>query len=244
MKLRILSDLHLEYQPPPADILLADAPDVYVLAGDVAPLGPTRWTADVVGFLQLLCARAPVVYVPGNHEAYGCFTEDFDALWKHRAVHVGSPDFHPLRRERIVISGQGFAGATLYWKEPVADPSLTKLMRDYREVRGLVPWAYAEGLADEAFLQVHVEAGDVVVTHLMPSIRCVAPKYKNSATNHFFVREMDDLIRERRPALWVHGHTHEPVDVTVGETRIVCNPLGYPGERQAVPFAPAFTVEI
>jgi hypothetical protein len=29
------------------------------------------------------------------------------------------------------------------------------------------------------------------------------------------------------PALWVSGHTHHPSDVTVGRSRIVCNPLGY-----------------
>ena len=29
------------------------------------------------------------------------------------------------------------------------------------------------------------------------------------------------------PALWVHGHMHDPVDEWVGDTRIIANPHGY-----------------
>lgn len=37
----------------------------------------------------------------------------------------------------------------------------------------------------------------------------------------------DILDSDAAPSLWVCGHTHHPVDVTVGRTRIVCNPHGY-----------------
>ena len=30
--------------------------------------------------------------------------------------------------------------------------------------------------------------------------------------------------------LWIHGHTHAPCNYTVGETQVICNPRGYPGE--------------
>jgi Icc-related predicted phosphoesterase len=33
-----------------------------------------------------------------------------------------------------------------------------------------------------------------------------------------------------RPALWLHGHTHGSCDYKLGDTRVVCNPMGYPGE--------------
>jgi len=37
--------------------------------------------------------------------------------------------------------------------------------------------------------------------------------------------------------LWVHGHTHDPYDYVIGETRVVCNPRGYIGyEAQAVDY--------
>lgn len=31
--------------------------------------------------------------------------------------------------------------------------------------------------------------------------------------------------------LWVHGHMHNASDYVIGDTRVVCNPKGYPGEK-------------
>jgi hypothetical protein len=36
---------------------------------------------------------------------------------------------------------------------------------------------------------------------------------------------------EKRPRLWVHGHTHTTCDYELGSTRVACNPYGYPHER-------------
>lgn len=44
------------------------------------------------------------------------------------------------------------------------------------------------------------------------------------------------------PTLWVHGHVHHRNDYMVGDTRVVSNARGYPGEETG--FDPCFTVEI
>jgi predicted phosphodiesterase len=31
--------------------------------------------------------------------------------------------------------------------------------------------------------------------------------------------------------VWIHGHTHTPCQYVVGDTRVICNPIGYPRER-------------
>jgi hypothetical protein len=62
MKVRILSDLHLEFQdwkPPKVDA------DVVVLAGDI------HVGARGVDWARRSFPLSPVVYVPGNHEFYG-----------------------------------------------------------------------------------------------------------------------------------------------------------------------------
>jgi hypothetical protein len=41
----------------------------------------------------------------------------------------------------------------------------------------------------------------------------------------------EDVLAEVTPKLWHFGHTHEQIDVTLGETRFFCNPVGYPGEE-------------
>jgi hypothetical protein len=39
---------------------------------------------------------------------------------------------------------------------------------------------------------------------------------------------MVKVIKDRQPALWAYGHTHECDDQTIGQTRIISNQLGYP----------------
>ncbi|AOK29972.1 MULTISPECIES: metallophosphoesterase [Burkholderia] len=63
MKIRVLSDLHLEHHEPDA-IPFAHA-DLVVLAGDIHNHAQgLRWAA------QTFAPDVPVVYVPGNHEYY------------------------------------------------------------------------------------------------------------------------------------------------------------------------------
>lgn len=49
----------------------------------------------------------------------------------------------------------------------------------------------------------------VVVTHHLPSGRSVAPRFAASVLNPAFASDLDHLIEEHEPALWIHGHTHE-----------------------------------
>jgi hypothetical protein len=72
---------------------------------------------------------------------------------------------------------------------------------------------------------------DVVITHHMPSALSVHEKYTDDALNLFFLCEMDDVILDLKPKLWIHGHTHVPFDYKLGDTRVLCNPKGYPRER-------------
>ena len=63
MKIRVLSDLHLENDEP--ELIPHAQADLIVLAGDIHnhAAGP-RWAA------QTFDGAVPVVYVPGNHEYY------------------------------------------------------------------------------------------------------------------------------------------------------------------------------
>jgi len=42
---------------------------------------------------------------------------------------------------------------------------------------------------------------------------------------------MDDYILEHKPNVWIHGHLHNTTLYKIGDTRIICNPLGYPYEN-------------
>lgn len=86
----------------------------------------------------------------------------------------------------------------------------------------------------------------VVVGHHAPSRLSTHPRYADDTImNGGYSSSLDEFIADRTCIkLWTHGHTHEPFDYMIGETRVVCNPRGYKGhEHRADEFTLKF-VEI
>ena len=52
--------------------------------------------------------------------------------------------------------------------------------------------------------------------------------------NGAFASDLEPLIARHRPRLWIYGHIHWSVDTTLGATRVLANPGGYPGSVQAL----------
>ena len=72
----------------------------------------------------------------------------------------------------------------------------------------------------------------IVVTHMSPSEQSVHPKYKGQfIMNGGYRSHLDEFILDR-PQIrgWVFGHQHDASDFMIGNTRVVSNPRGYPGE--------------
>ena len=70
----------------------------------------------------------------------------------------------------------------------------------------------------------------VVITHHAPSMRSLANN--GSAGSHIdasYANRWDHLMGPG-VTLWIHGHTHLPVNYEIAGTRIVSNPRGYPDE--------------
>jgi len=134
MRIRVLSDLHLEFRP----LELSEVPaDVVVLAGDTAP-GPmgVRWARERF-------PRTPVVYVAGNHEAYG---HSLPSLYELLRREAAGSTVHVLEEEAVELDGVEFLGCTLWtdqalFGDPVATGGhLEAGMNDYRVV-----WSTARG---------------------------------------------------------------------------------------------------
>jgi hypothetical protein len=67
----------------------------------------------------------------------------------------------------------------------------------------------------------------VVATHHAPSLRSVPGQFRTDPLSAAYASDLESLIEEFQPPIWVHGHTHTSFDYTIGATRIVCNPRGY-----------------
>lgn len=242
MKLRVVSDLHFEFHADGGEGLLNSLKledpdwDALVIAGDLCS------SAKLLGSLFRVRDRIkgrPLVYVTGNHEYYGATLEVVDKTvrdWFH------AESWKPLERDVIEINGRRILGCTLWFPFSDETKSNRQYMNDFYQIKKLEPEVYDRCYEARAWLKRELREGDIVVTHHLPSQQSVSDRFKRSALNCYFVCDVEDLIRECKPALWIHGHTHDHKDYKIGNTRIVCNPCGYPGE--SVQFDPVFTVEV
>ena len=238
MKIQVLSDLHLEAHNsiPPA----AEAADLVVLAGDLAPYHPR-----VIEAVANAWRGVPrILYVPGNHEFYG---GEIDAVRAGLAGACAEVGIDLLDRRSIRIDGARFIGATL-WTDFALDgiahawPAKQLALRSMADFCGAIRHRGALFTPDEscrrhatdrAFIERELEAakaeGDVpvVITHHAPTPRSIRPWYQGNALNPAFASDLEAVIARHAPPLWIHGHMHDSIDESLGDTRVVANPGGY-----------------
>lgn len=222
MQIKLLSDLHFEFHRDGGKEFinsLDSEGDVCVLAGDIA----TKDLLDSV--LSQFCQKYPrVILVPGNHEYYGSDRSTIEKTL--RATANSNSNLTVLQRDVVEIDGLRFVGTTLWFPYNETAAQLKGWLTDFSAIRGFTDWIAKENTLNINFLK-EIKEGDIVVTHHLPSYRSVHPSYAGTKTNCFFVCDVEELILENKPALWLHGHTHSSVDYQLGSTRVVCNPFGY-----------------
>lgn len=240
MKIQLLSDLHIEFWPKSLidvefDRFQTDA-DVLVLAGDIN-VGRTN-TLDT---LKRFSARYPkVIYIRGNHEEYGQRYNDFREGIKFADKLPSNVYF--LDPGVVHIDGVTFIGAPL-WTDFCGDPLAEQMaaygINDFGRVHGLKTHHYAEeNQKQKMFIKDAYDkyvGRKVIVTHFLPAMECVDPKYTQDpgsiALNKYFANNMGNYIDTLSNTTWMFGHTHESVDMTIGDTRLLCNPYGYFGNE-------------
>ena len=118
------------------------------------------------------------------------------------------------------------------------------MLADFNVIEGFEDWIYPFNKECVNYLNDTVEEGSIVITHHMPSNKSVSKAFLTSHLNRFFVCPMDDLIEQRRPALWIHGHTHDSKDYKLYNTRILCNPFGYMKKSFNIKFNKKLVIEV
>jgi hypothetical protein len=114
----------------------------------------------------------------------------------------------------------------------------------YEDTRYWPDFKYVCGDSMEAALSIHrahqdfcealeLSKADIVMAHHFP-LESIAEEWKGSDTNIFFASPNFAKALQmapKLPKLFVHGHTHVPVDyVHPLGFRVYCNPLGYNAE--------------
>ena len=234
MRIRVLSDLHLEFallEPAPVDC------DVVVLAGDI------HTGTQGLAWAQRTFRDRPIIYVPGNHEFYG---HDWDLIPSELDGAARASAVQLLDRAQCIIGDVRFLGCTLWTdfglfgeaRRAQAMAAAEAQLFDYRHIRAGARTLRAEDtrmrhLGERAWLQEQLREPaqgrwrtTVVITHMAPSWRSTAERFRDTITSAGFCSHMDDLVGQAQ--LWIHGHTHDSFDYRLGQCRVLCNPRGYP----------------
>lgn len=220
MKLAIISDIHLKFwerqygYTEALDILRSSIqegkPDLLINCGDQEYYWEKLWEKQA--------------YVMGNHDYYGTSVGDFCFSTE--------------------VDGLKIAGTTLW-----TDMNKENEMAGYAVQRYLADFTTITDFTIDTWLNLHrrqlkfledeiAKGVDVIITHHCPSLESCHLKYKRAEpdtidymVNFGFASHLDALVEKSGAKIWAHGHTHDPHDYMIGNTRVVCNPCGYPRER-------------
>jgi predicted phosphodiesterase len=258
MRLLVLSDLHLDAwdRVPLTMDLAASRPDVIVLAGDI------HIGTAAVAWAEQAFRDLPVLYIPGNHEAYCDRIDEVEARLARACDRSATVTW--LQERACILRGVRFLGCTLWtdfalFGEEHRDERMQDASRrsDYRLIRLAREGGRTLQPADtltmhrrqRAWLEVSLatpfDAPTVVVTHMAPSMRSVPLRYRADPFSAMYASRLDDLVA--MADLWIHGHTHDGFNYNVGGCRVVCNPRGYPsrtGQPENTRFDPNLIIEV
>jgi len=233
----VLSDLHIDVVQ---DLDLGEHPnaDLIIMAGDLCDGGhdPAPWLLETFSDEE----RSRLIYVPGNHDAYHVGLVGVPDRLRHLRDATG---IITLDRETIEIDGRRILGCTMW--SPLS-PTLDNAGGDLAAIPGFSgdAWRAAHD-RDRAWLEETVREGDLVVTHHAPSWSGLDARMqqnpRSAALASGYYADMGELIEQRQPALWLHGHTHITKEYQVGETRVVSNAHG---RGLGLHFQPDYVVEI
>ncbi len=249
MKLHVLSDLHVEF----GDFSVPDVgADAIVMAGDthVGSRG-LRWALS-----QDL--NVPVIYVLGNHEFY---RDNFPGLIGNFKKEARGTNIHVLENDVLELGGLRLFGCTLwsgmdlFGDAPVAMDAAASGLNDYHQIRNsdnnqkltpeeTVAWHRKSVSKLIEFLESGDPERSVVVTHSCPSIRSIPERFQDHRLAPAFASNLESIILNHHPRLWIHGHTHDSFDYHIGKTRILCNPRGYVPKAENPEFEPELTVKL
>jgi len=237
MKFQLVSDLHLEtYKilPNINKLIKPSAPNL-ILAGDICYIKHQNFY-PFFEKIQPLFER--IFFIYGNHEYYtnerGFYS--LGELEQNVRERLGEfENIYILQKKALIFDDIVIMGSTLWSyisKKDILSP--IKLLADTSFVIYQNKLMFHPKITNQIHLD-HKEwlkqtIGDfkgkkiIVVTHYLPSKKCIHPKFKYNTTNKLYYSNCDNLIKE--VDIWCAGHTHVGMIKKIGKTKVFINPCG------------------
>ena len=256
MKIKLLSDLHLEFGS-----FDAGEGDVLILAGDIVNVKEMQKDSPqgkyYIKFLEK-CANnyKKVFMVLGNHEHYFNDIEKTAKALK-TFIDVEGSTITLLDNSKEEFNGVTFVGATLWtdYDKENPDAKLAGLgaMTDYHVIEKgdegkLVPNDVIElHKQSVAYLDEELKTISgpvVVVTHHAPHPTSLSGDYVDDELAPAYYSDLTTFIQTHDIDVWCHGHIHHTNDYTISDTRVLSNPRGYRKYNENPDFNPDFEFEL
>jgi predicted phosphodiesterase len=236
-KIQIISDIHVEHYSGLSKFRPNKEVEVIIFAGDI--VGSPEQAKKFFTALRKE-SEAIFLYVLGNHEY---FHQVFsNTVKRYKSAIKNIPNTYLLDKQNYKYNDIIFSGGTL-WTDydnrrgiPAAIFGMADFELIYKRKETLIDpnTIIEEHKKQVQFFSAQRNSTDdkhVFITHHMPSFSLIAPQFRNSTLNGSFAVNLDNLIVDQAPNIWVCGHTHSYFDTQIDKTRVICNPVGYPHEK-------------
>jgi len=250
LKIHIISDLHTDLLPYTPG---TNQSDYTIIAGDITSNGEKGFK-----WLNKYHKNKKIIWVCGNHEYYGKAHPHLTVKLRKLARQTDNITF--LEQDSLIVNNVCFLGCTLWPDFNLSGNSFKakiiamETMNDFRFIRSspkfrkihpadLVNWHHESLAWLKKELAKYHNFKRVVITHHAPSILSIPEAERNNLISASYASDLSGLIKKYQPEIWIHGHVHHASDYTIGKTRIICNPRGYPEETD-IGFDKKFTIEI
>ena len=245
MKFQIISDIHLEYYdvlPNIDEFFTVEAPNL-ILAGDICYYKHPNF---MLFFDKISKLYEHIFFVPGNHDYYSYYDipdinfEQIDFIMEENLKIF--KNVHFIQNSIFEIDNNIILGTTLWCRTQRTDTDIgikiipsefyiitesDKYSPTYRHLKLLNTKQY--NWLKDTLKGIHLtQKNIIVVTHYLPSKKCIHNKYKNSPCNDLYFTDCEELLPFCN--CWVAGHTHDPFIGKINGCDVFVNPRGDPDE--------------
>jgi len=244
MKFQIISDIHLEYYDTLPELnyfFTVSAPNL-ILAGDICYYKHPNF---MIFFKKVSKLYNNVLFIPGNHDYYAYNNlpdisfDEIDSIMKNLLSSLKNVYF--IQENFIEFENTIILGTTLWCKTKRTNYDTdVKLLTNEYYIRFKHKYSPSYSCIKqlntrqyvwlkEKIKHLYTHKNIIVVTHYLPSIKCINKKYKNSPCNDLYFTDCEDLMKYAD--IWVAGHTHDPFIGNINNCQIFVNPRGDPEEN-------------
>lgn len=224
--------------------------EVLVIAGDIGHHNAQN--IFVLKAIKELFDYKKIFLVLGNHDYY---LLSYNLIDKYKSDSINrvndikklcnkEENIHLLMGDIVEYKGVKFGGTGMWYDGKYLERlditmNKKKINTRWKESMRDASSIYGINRYDALFkseiekLRLIYDKADVIITHINPSINPshTHRQYILNKMNGFYSFDGEYYLENTSAKYWVFGHTHKTIEYEVYDTKVVCNPLGYPQEN-------------